>query len=185
MQTITNHLFESKMLVVVPKTFRRQILALARDHLGHLGFRNVKNIIRKNFTWPSLNRDVIQYCRSYETCQCCSRSPAGKAPLITRQVMTEPFNKVMAFDLVGPFPKAKGGFRFLLTGICMATRWPEAIPLKTVTARAVANGMVEMFARTGLPLQLLTDQGSQFVGSLVKRLCKDLSIEKLQTAPYS
>ena len=102
MQTITNHLFESKMLVVVPKTFRRQILALAHDHLGHLGFRKAKNIIRKNFTWPNLNRDVIQYCRSCEMCQRCSRSPAGKAPLITRQVTTEPF-EVMAFDLWAHF----------------------------------------------------------------------------------
>ena len=43
---------------------------------------------------------------------------------------------------------------------------------------------MDIFSQTGIPLQLLTDQGSQFVGSLVSRLCKDLSIDKIKTTPY-
>ena len=93
-----------------------------------------------------------------------------------REVLTEPF-EVMAFDIVGPMPKGKGGSRFLLTAICMASRWPEALPLKSITAKSVALGMVEIFSRTGILLQLLTDQGAQFVGSLVTQLCRDLHIE--------
>ena len=49
----------------------------------------------------------------------------------------------------------------------MASKWPEALPLRSITAKAVAQGMIEIFSRTGIPLQLLTDQGAQFVGSLV------------------
>ena len=44
--------------------------------------------------------------------------------------------------------------------------------------------MVDIFARTGIPLQLLTDQGSQFIGALVKQLCMALHIDKIQTTPY-
>ncbi len=58
--------------------------------------------------------------------------------------MTEPF-EAMAFDLVGPLPKAKGDFCFTLTAICQAFRWPEAIPIKSVTAIVVAKGMLEVF----------------------------------------
>ena len=50
-----------------------------------------------------------------------------------REVLTEPF-EVIAFDIVGPLPKGKGGCRFVLTAICMASKWPEAIPLRTITA---------------------------------------------------
>ena len=80
--------------------------------------------------------------------------------------------------------KGKGGCRFVLTAIDMASKWPEAIPLRSITARAVAQGMVEVFSRTGIPLQLLTDQGSQFIGSLVSHLCRDLNIDKVKTTPY-
>ena len=66
----------------------------------------------------------------------------------------------------------------------MSSKWPEVIPLKSITAKAVAGGMIEIFARTGIPLQLLSDQGSQFVGSLVTHLCKSLHIDKVKTAPY-
>ena len=90
----------------------------------------------------------------------------------------------MAFDIVGPMPKGKGGNRFLLTAICMSSRWPEAIPLKSITAKAVALGMIEIFSRTGIPLQLVTDQGAQFVGSVVTQLCTNLHIEKIKTTPY-
>ena len=108
---------------------------------------------------------------------------AKKAPMKEREVLTEPF-ECLAFDIVGPMPKGKGGCRFLLTAICMASRWPEAIPLRTITARPIAQGMMDIFSRTGIPLHLLMDQGSQFVGSLVSRLCKDLSIDKIKTTTY-
>ena len=112
-------------------SFQVQIMRLAHDQLGHLGHRKVKQIIKRLFTWSGLSNDVVKYCHSCTVCQKCSKAPAGHAPMIERQ--TEPF-EVLAFDLVGPLPKAKGGFRFILTSICMATKWPEAIPLKSVTA---------------------------------------------------
>ena len=125
----------------------------------------LKQIIKRRFTWPSLSNDVVTYCHSCTVCQKCSNAPAGHAPMIEWQVTTEPF-EVLAFDLVGPLPKAKGGFRFILTSICMATKWPEAI------------------ARTGIPVQLLTDQGPQFVGSFMKQICENLNIDKVLTTPY-
>ena len=66
----------------------------------------------------------------------------------------------------------------------MSSRWPEAVALRSITARSVATGMIEIFSRTGIPLQLLTDQGTQFLSSLVTHLCRDLGIDKLRTAPY-
>ena len=67
---------------------------------------------------------------------------------------------------------------------CLATRWPEAVPLWTITARAVVEGLFEIFSRTGLPLTLLSDQGSQFVGAMMGRLCKELGVDRLKTTPY-
>ena len=36
--------------------------------------------------------------------------------MVERPVLSEPF-KQMAFDLVGPLPKAKGGYRYVLTAV--------------------------------------------------------------------
>ena len=170
-------------VIVLPKGFRRRVLEMAHEGSGHLGARKVKALLSQRFAWPGMGVDAINHTRSCEVCQRCSKTNSRKVPLMERQVMSEPF-EVLAFDLVGPFPPAKYGYRYVLTAICMGSKWPEAIPLKAQTAKAVASGMVEVFARTGIPLQLLSDQGSQFLGSLVKHLCRDLRIDQLKTAPY-
>ena len=180
---VLTHELEKELLLVLPKSERKRVLVMAHDNLGHLGPRKVKAMIRRRFIWPNMGREVIDYCRSCEVCQSCQKRGARKVPLIERQVMTEPFES-LGFDIVGPFPKGKGGYRFLLTAICMATKWPEALPLKSITAKSVALGMIEIFARTGIPLELITDQGSQFIGSVVSKLCANLKIEKIKTTPY-
>ena len=60
--------------------------------------------------------------------------------MVARPVITEPFQSV-AIDLVGPLPKGKGGCQFILTSICLATKWPSAVALKSTTARAVAEAL--------------------------------------------
>ena len=182
-QAIMTHNLEQADLIVLPSGFRSRVLTMAHEHSGHLGARKVKALVRQRFSWPGMGQEVIRHCRSCKTCQMCGKSQARRVPLVEREVLSEPF-EVLAFDIVGPMPKGKGGYRFLLTAICMASKWPEAIPLKSITAKAVANGMIEVFARTGIPLQILSDQGSQFLGSLVSNQCRELHIDKVKTTPY-
>ena len=182
-QTVTTHTLEVVHLLVLPAKHRTKVMNLAHEKGGHLGARKVKALIRQRFAWPDMAKDVVEHCRTCAVCQKCRKTKARRVPLMEREILSEPF-EVLAMDLVGPFPKGKGGYTHLLTAVCMSSKWPEAIPMKTVTAKAVAAGMIEIFARTGIPLQLLTDQGAQFVGSLVAHLCKDLHIDKVKTAPY-
>ena len=182
-KSVTTHVLDKVYLMVLPKSYRPKVLEMAPEKLGHMGARRVKALLRQNFVWPSMGQDVIQYCRACPSCQKCAKAKARKVPMMERRVMSEPF-EVMAFDIVGPMPKGKGGCLYLLTAICMASRWPEAIPLRSITAKAVALGMVEVFSRTGIPLQLVSDQGTQFVGSVVTQLCTNLHIDKIKTTPY-
>ncbi len=54
--------------------------------------------------------------------------------MIKRPVVTEPFESV-AVDIVGPLPMSRDKYQYLQTTLCLATRWPDSIPLKSVTAR--------------------------------------------------
>ena len=77
-----------------------------------------------------------------------------------------------------------GRANFILTALCMATRWPEAVVLKSKMAESIAEAIVGIFSRTGLPYQMLTDQGTQFVGVLAKHIYEMLGIEHLRTSHY-
>ena len=83
-----------------------------------------------------------------------------------------------------PFPKTKSGYRYILTVMCLGTRYPYAIPLKKVDAITIAEGLIDVLAQTGITQELLSDQGSVFIGRVNKELCRLLNIDKLRTTAY-
>ena len=68
--------------------------------------------------------------------------------------------------------------------MCLASKYPDAVPLKKVHAETVAEAMCEKFSRTDAPAELLTDQGTVFVGKLQTQLCERWNIQKLTTSRY-
>jgi len=170
---VIDHASQQNHLLVLPIVRRPQVLKTAHELSGHLSCRKVLATIRRHFTWPGIGKD----------CQRANKTGAIKAPMLERPILSETLES-LAIDLVGPLPKAKGGFRYLLTAICMSTRWPDAIPLRNMTAQTVADGLIQIVSRTGLPRQILSDQGTQFTGNLMKELCVRLGIKQLHTCPY-
>ena len=167
-------------LIVLPQKLRSRILTLAHEKCGHFDRKKVMDLVKRKFLWPQMSGDVNSHCRS---CQQCQRNKFGPKKSPSQSQKSVPFEKV-AVDLVGPLEKSKSGYRFLLTYVCMATRWPEAIPLKPITARAVLDGLLEIFSRNGIPRELLSDQGKQFTGKSMKDLCSMYGIDKIQTSTY-
>ena len=62
--------------------------------------------------------------------------------------MDEPFARI-AMDIVGPLVRSEKGNRFILVVCDYGTKYPEAIPLKTIDAETVANALIDIFSRTG------------------------------------
>lgn len=64
------------------------------------------------------------------------------------------------------------------------SKWLDAIPVKdqeaTTISKAFVNRIVSIF---GAPLQLHTDQGSNFESTVFKEICKILGIQKTRTTP--
>ena len=58
------------------------------------------------------------------------------------------------------------------------------MPLLFETAQEYAEALLEIFARNGLPMSLLSDQGSQFMGALMINLCERLRVHQIRTTPY-
>ena len=92
-----------------------------------------------------------------------TKVPLGKLPLIDT-----PFKRV-AVDIVGPIePRSERKSRYILTMIDYATRYPEAVALPGIETERVAEALVEMFSRVGIPDVMLTDCGSQFTAEVMK-----------------
>jgi len=89
---------------------------MAHERAGHLGKNKVGKILARHFNWPTLYSDAATHCRSCEVCQKFNKSRPKHNPMIEREIVTIPFERV-PIDLVGPLPKARGGYEYLLTCI--------------------------------------------------------------------
>ena len=95
-----------------------------------------------------------------------------------------PFKRVTV-DLVGPiYLPSDSGYRYILTLVDYATRYPEAVALKKVTAEDVAEALVNIYSRVGVPEELLTDRGPQVTSECMKEVSPLLIIRHLTTSPY-
>ena len=141
--------------------------------------------ILKHFFWPKLKTSVAQYCQTCHSCQVTGKpnQVIPPAPLCPIPVMNEPFSHVIV-DCVGPLPKSKTGNQFVLTIMCAATRFPEAIPLRTITSKSVIRALTKFFSTFGFPKSLQTDQGTNFLSRIFKQVLQSLSITHKVSSAY-
>ncbi|XP_042866107.1 uncharacterized protein LOC122249376 [Penaeus japonicus] len=173
--------------VVVPTALRDQVMDIAHCSLmgGHLGARKTKDRILSNFYWPGCAADVRRFCQSCDVCQRTGkRGTVAKVPLQRTPLIDTPFKRV-AIDIVGPIkPASSEGHRYILTLVDYATRYPEAVPLKRITTEAVAEALLDIYSRLGIPEEVIHDQGTQFMSDCMSEVCRLLSLKQLPTTPY-
>ncbi|GFO17739.1 gypsy retrotransposon integrase-like protein 1 [Plakobranchus ocellatus] len=173
--------------VVLPKSLREYVMSVAHDSItgADLGIRRTKDKVLSNFYWPGVDGDVTKYCRSCDVCQrtvkkgTVPRVPLEKVPLI------DTLFKKVTIDLVGPInPPSEAGHRFILTLVDYATRFAEAVPLRKIDTESVAEALVDIYSRLGVPEEVLSDQGTQFISDCMKEVCRLLGIKQKTTTPY-
>ena len=99
---------------------------------GHMRKTKTAQRILQQFYWPTLYKDVVDYCQSCSKCQKATPRSMICAPLVPLPVMEAPFKRI-AMDIMGSPPKSRVGNRFVLI-ICNYTTWyPEAVPYNHVT----------------------------------------------------
>ena len=171
--------------LLVPKSHISRVLYLAHTHqLGaHLGIQKTYERITARFYWPGVKRAVEGFCQSCEMCQRTAPRPSQRNPLIPLPIIETPFTRI-AMDIVGPLPKSARGHRYILVLVDYATRFPEAIPLRAATAKAVAHELVMLFSKMGIPDQIISDQGTCFLSSVLTKLYQWLNIKRIRTSVY-
>ena len=73
---------------------------------------------------------------------------------------------------------SEDGHIYILTLVDLATRYAEAVPLKNIDTGTVAEALV------GVPKEILSNIGTQFVYECMREVTLLLSIKQLTTTPY-
>ncbi len=97
--------------------------------------------------------------------------------------MQVPFERI-GMDLIGPLERSARGHRFALVLVDYATRYPEAVALRNISAKSVAEALFSMISRVGIPKEILTDQGTAFMSRTIRELYGLLGIKSVRTSVY-
>ena len=171
--------------LLVPKAFVSRVLYLAHTHqLGaHLGVQKTYDRVVGRFYWPGAKRAVENFCRQCPECQLVAPRSPPHSPLIPLPIIEVPFSRI-AMDIVGPLPKSNRGHRYVLVIVDYATRYPEAIPLRSASAKAIAHEIFLLSSRVGIPEAILTDQGTCFMSQVLTALYNWLNVKRIRTSVY-
>ena len=134
------------------------------------------------FIWPFMRRDVKTWCEQCIPCQQQKVTRHIKPPI--QRFPTGNRFETLHLDIVGPLPMSAGK-TYILTMMDRKTRWPEAVPISSITADNVAKHLVDTwFSRFGIPDNIITDQGTQFEGALFTALSKTFGFKHIHTTSY-
>jgi transposase InsO family protein len=83
----------------------------------------------------------------------------------------------MGVDILGPFPRAIGGYRYLFVAIDKFTKWPEATPVVNITQGAAIAFLKSIVCRFGVPNHIIMDNGTQFTSRIFQEYCEGIGIQ--------
>ncbi|KAI3457318.1 hypothetical protein Pfo_013981 [Paulownia fortunei] len=88
-------------------------------------------------------------------------------------------------DVVGPMTKSSGGHLYILAATDYFSKWAEAIPLKEVKKKNVADFIrINIIYRYGIPRYIITDNEKPFCNSLIDKLCQKFSFKQRKSSMY-
>ena len=177
---------ESHLLLIVPSSLQDEVLYMNHDtrDSGHLGQLNTYLRVKKSFYWFRLRNCVYNYVSTCAKCKTNKKPHRRRRAGLGQYHAGAPMDRVM-IDVLGPLSKTPRGNSIILMLIDQFTKWVECYPLPDQSAELIAKTLVdEFFSRFGLPLEIHTDQGSNFVGNLFTTLCLLLQVTKTRTTSY-
>ncbi|XP_041473613.1 uncharacterized protein K02A2.6-like [Lytechinus variegatus] len=161
--------------VVIPDKLRKKVLT--ELHSGHVGVVKMKALARSYVWWPNIDKDIEAMAKSCAGCRATQKSPP-LAPLHPWEWPAEKWQRVH-IDYAGPID----GY-MLLVVVDAYSKWPEVAVTKSTTSERTIDLLRAIFARNGVPEQLVSDNGPQFTSAEFKDFVTRNGMKHITSAPF-
>lgn len=159
----------------MPTKLRQRVLNdLHRDHVGVV---QMKAMARSYMWWPGMDSDIENFAKSCVSCKAVKSAPS-EAPMHPWLWPEQPWRRVHV-DFVGPF---RGEMFFLL--IDAHLKWSKIYEMKSTTAADTIAVLRGVFASFGLPEQIVSNNGPQFVSHEFAEFLSVNGVKQVCVAPY-
>ena len=150
--SVSNDLLLYRDRIVIPVSLRSEIIETI--HEGHQGVSKCLDRAKMTVWWPGISRLIKENVSACEFCQ-IHRSSHYKEPLRPTSLSLHPWQKIFA-DLF----QAKQ--QHFLVVMDYYSRYLEIAYLPDISSATMIGKMKNMFARWGVPEEIVSDNGTQF-----------------------
>ncbi|KAK3107097.1 hypothetical protein FSP39_007098 [Pinctada imbricata] len=161
--------------VIIPNILREKVMA--ELHSGHIGIVKMKAIARSYIWWPKMDEAIEETCNACSGCKRVQSAPSA-APVHPWNLPPAPWYRLHV-DFAGPFYNSM----FLIV-VDAYSKWPEVFEMRTTTTAARINVLRTLFARQGIPNELVSDNGPQFRSEEFRLFMESNAIRHITSAPF-
>ena len=176
--------FNNLTQIAIQRSLLHEILPFLHKHCEHFGMAKTFDWVQEGFYWLGSRRDAHDWINS---CEVCSQKKSSRQKYIHSLTIWKPSHPFwqVALEIMGLLPESNGNNYIFLIGD-QFTKWYEAIPISNEEASMVAQAFLNVwFSRFGSPVNLLSDEGSNFMLNLFQNICKELEFNRTSTKSYN
>ncbi|KAF9760552.1 Retrovirus-related Pol polyprotein from transposon, partial [Nosema granulosis] len=138
----------------------------------HLANKNISNVRKKV-------EKII------EECFICQKMGINYRKRNRIAIKTSHRNEIWEVDIVGPLPKNRDGYLYLLTAVDHFSKIADVRPLRTKDSIEVTNAIKDIIRTRGTPEIIISDNGREFSNQRIKELAESRGINWRFGAPYT
>ena len=180
-------LFRGKVYVPKDQELRRAIVHAHHDSqiVGHPGRWKTLELVARNYWWPGVSRYIASYVQGCDRCNRTKTFPAKPSGKLMPTQIPKDVWQIITVDLITGLPDSHGHDSIMVV-VDRLSKMIHAIP---TTERLSSEGMARLFRDHvwklhGLPEQIISDRGPQFVSGFMRELNKLLGIKTAASTAY-
>ncbi|KAL3681416.1 hypothetical protein R1sor_024372 [Riccia sorocarpa] len=145
-----------------------------------------RKIYLAGYWWPTVHKDCDNYVKHCDACQRQSRPVSRYAALLSPMLAARTFPK-WGIDFIGHInpPSRSTRHKYIIVATDYVTKWAEAASFTrargSVTVQFLHQNIISRF---GVPITIITDNGTHFVNDAVAELAEAYGIEHRRSTPY-
>ena len=175
---------EGQPRIIVPPNEIKALILQTHEDIHHQNHVKVLHVLKANYYWPNMAKDIEAYCTS---CPTCATAMVRRKHLKTK------------FDLMAPqallYPRQHYGIDFygvnggeILVTVDLFTRETILTYLRNRNQDNVAKALIKnIIFQRGVPLSLRTDNAPELssITGAVSSICQYLNIKQVKTGGHN
>ena len=179
--SVSNGMLWKGNRILIPETLQKKVM---QEYHGqyHPGVENTTLLLKTRFYWRGMEKSIKEFV---STCRTCIQTKVSKVQKSETQIPETPKCRERLCIDIACMPKSHRGKSYILQMIDANSKFVATAALDDQQAETIRKVLwPKWFSYFGIPRSLLSDQGKNVDGKVIRDLCKRLNITKMHSSPY-